>query len=97
MNFMSRTNTIGALILGAAIGVAMVKYFSMPEEEKEEFIAHLKNRAHELLDDAENTVDTVKQHFAEIDNKPKEAWVDKLFVAKRLLTGLFGSEKRFLI
>jgi len=57
----------------------------------------LKDRAHELLDDAEGTVDTIKQHFAEIDMKPKEAWVDKLFVAKRLLTELFGSDKKFLI
>ena len=94
---MSRANTIGAIILGAAAGVALVKYFSMPPLEKEEFCTHLKNRAHELLDDAEGTVETVKQHFAEIDMKPKEAWVDKLLVIKKLLTELFGSEKRFLI
>ena len=94
---MSKANTIGALILGAAAGVALVKYFSMPEDERTEFITHLKNRAHELLDDAEGTVDKVKQHFAEIDMKPQGAWVDKLFVAKRLLTELFGSERRFLI
>ena len=94
---MNKANTIGALILGAAAGVALVKYFSMPELEREEFITHLKDRAHELLDDAEGTVDKIKDHFAEIDMKPKEAWVDKIFVAKRLLTALFGSEKRFLI
>ncbi len=94
---MSKANTIGALVLGAAASVALIKYFSMPELEREEFITHLKDRAHELLDDAEGTVDTIKQHFAEIDMKPKEAWVDKLFVAKRLLTELFGSDKKFLI
>ncbi|MDB5221971.1 MAG: hypothetical protein JWN83_638 [Chitinophagaceae bacterium] len=94
---MSKANTIGALILGAAAGVALMKFFTMPEYEKEEFLAHLKNRAHDLLDDAEGTVDKVKAHFSEIDMKPKEAWVDKLFVAKRLLTELFGSERRFLI
>lgn len=94
---MSKANTIGALILGAVAGVALVRFFTMPEEEKDEFLTHLKNRAHDLLDDAENTVDKVKQHFAEIDMKPNDAWVDKLFVAKRLITELFGSEKRFLI
>ncbi|HEY8689928.1 MAG TPA: hypothetical protein VIM07_11895 [Chitinophagaceae bacterium] len=94
---MSKANTIGALVLGAAAGVALIKYFSMPEIEKEEFCTHLKNRAHELLDDAEGTVDKIKEHFAEIDMKPKEAWVDKLFVVKRLITELFGSERRFLI
>lgn len=94
---MSKANTIGAIILGAAAGVALLKFYSMPREERDEFITHLKNRAHDLLDDAEGTVEKVKQHFAEIDMKPKEAWVDKLFVAKRLLTELFGSERRFLI
>ena len=94
---MLKANTIGALILGAAVGVALVKYFNMPEDEKTAFIAHLKSRAHELLDDAEGTVEKVKQHFAEIDAKPKEAWVDKIFVAKRLLTDLFGSSQHFLL
>ena len=94
---MSKSNTIGAIILGAAAGVALLKFFTMTGDEKEEFLTHLKSRAHELLDDAEGTVDKVKQHFAEIDRKPEGAVVDKLFVAKRLLTELFGSEKRFLI
>lgn len=92
---MFKANTIGALILGAAAGVALVKFFSMTDYEKEEFISHIKNRAHDLLDDAEGTVEKVKQHFAEIDNKQNS--VDKLFVAKRLLSELFGSERRFLI
>ena len=94
---MSKANTLGAIILGAAAGVALVKFFSMPQFEREEFVTHLKSRAHELLDDAEGTLDKVKDHFAEIDAKPKEAWVEKLLVAKRLLTELFGSERRFLI
>ncbi|MDQ6757509.1 MAG: hypothetical protein M3004_11300 [Bacteroidota bacterium] len=92
---MNKANTIGAIILGAAAGVALVKFFSMPEYEREEFITHLKTRAHDLLDDAEGTVDKVKKHFAEIDMK--EHPVEKLFVVKNLLTELFGSEKRFLI
>ena len=66
---MSKSNTIGAVILGAAAGLALLKFFSMPDDERQEFISHLKNRAHDLLDDAEETVDTVKQHFAEIDAK----------------------------
>ena len=92
---MSKEKTIGALLLGAVVGVALLKYFSMSEEERNEFISHLKNRAHDLLDDAEGTLDKVKHHFGEIDMKDNA--VDKLFVAKRLLTDLFGSERRFLI
>ncbi len=92
---MAKAQTIGAIILGAAAGVALIKFFSMPELERDEFISHLKSRAHDLLDDAEGTVDKVKNHFAEIDTR--EHPVDKLFVVKRLLSDLFGSEKRFLI
>jgi hypothetical protein len=92
---MSKEKTIGALLLGAIAGVAILKFYSMPQEERDEFISHLKNRAHDLLDDAEGTMDKVKHHFAEID--VKENSIDKLFVIKRLLTELFGSERRFLI
>ena len=94
---MSKSNYIGAIILGAAAGLAILKFYSMPDEEREEFISHLKNRAHDLLDDAENTVDKVNHYFAEIDTKARNEWVDKLFIVKRLLTELFGSERRYLI
>ena len=94
---MSRSNTIGAVILGAAVGVALLKFFNMPEQDREEFYIHLKSKAHDLLDDVEGTVGTVKQHFSEIDNKPKEEWVEKFLVIKKLLVKLFGSERRFLI
>ncbi|MBA2562039.1 MAG: YtxH domain-containing protein [Chitinophagaceae bacterium] len=94
---MARSNYIGGIILGAAVGVALLKFYSMPKEERDEFLDHLKNRAHDLLDDAEGTVEQVKQHFAEIDAKQSNELVDKLFVFKRLLSNLFGSERRFLI
>lgn len=94
---MSKANTIGALILGAAVGVALLKFYSMPVEEREEFYAHLKNKAHDLLDDAEGTVERIKDHFAEIDAKESNEWVDKLFVIKRLVGDLFGSERRYLM
>lgn len=94
---MARSNYIGAIILGAAAGLALLKYYSMPEDERQEFLSHLKNRTHDLLDDAEGTVDKMKQHFAEIDSKAPEEWVDKLFVVKRMIEDLFGSERRYLL
>ena len=93
---MSKSNTIGAVILGAAVGVAILKFFNMPEEEREEFYSHLKERAYELLDDTEGTIETVKIHFAQIDEKEKEEWVEKLLIAKNLLNELFGSAKKYL-
>ena len=92
---MSKENTIGAILLGAAVGVALLRFYNMPEEERNEFISHLKNRAHELLDDTEGTMDRVKHHFAQID--VKENTVDKLLGLKNLLTELFGSNRRFLL
>jgi hypothetical protein len=92
---MSKENTIGAILLGAAVGVALLKFYNMPEEERQEFISHLKNRAHELLDDTEGTMDRVKHHFAQIDLK--ENTVDKLLGLKNLVTELFGSNRRFLL
>ena len=94
---MSRSNTIGAIILGAAVGVAILKFFTMPDEEREELYCQLNNKAHDLLDDVEGTVDTIKQHFAEIDTKPEEEWVEKLIVFKRLLGNLFGTPRIFII
>ena len=94
---MSKSNYIGAIILGAAAGLAILKFYTMPDDEKREFISHLKNRAHDLLDDAENTFDKVNFYFDQIDAKARNEWVDKLFVVKKLLTDLFGSEKRYLI
>ena len=94
---MAKSNYIGAIILGAAAGLALLKFYSMPDEEREEFISHLKNRAHDLLDDAENTFDKVNHYFDEIDAKSRNEWVDKLFIVKRLMTDLFGSERRYLI
>jgi hypothetical protein len=94
---MSKSNYVGAIILGAAAGLAILKYYNMSKEERQEFIDVLKNKAHDLLDDAENTVDRVNHYFAEIDTKSRNEWVDKLFVARRLLIDLFGSERRYII
>lgn len=92
---MSKETTIGAIILGAVVGVALLRFYQMPEEDRREFVSHLKNRAHDLLDDTEGTMHKVKHHFAQVDTK--EHPVDKLLVVKNLISELFGSERRFLI
>jgi hypothetical protein len=94
---MSTTNKVAALILGAAAGVALVKFFNMPKEEREEFYAHVKNTTHQLLDDAEDTVEKVEHFMDEYKSKGKNEWIDKLYILKKMFKNLYGSEKHYLL
>jgi phage-related protein len=94
---MAKSNTIAAIILGASAGVALLRFFNMPKEEKEQFYSHIKKTANELLDDAEETVEKVEQYMNEIKLKGDDELVDKLMVVKRMLKELFGTEKRYLL
>ncbi len=91
---MANTNKIEAIIFGAAIGVAILRYFNMSVEDREAFMNRLKERVHTLLDDTEGTIAKVKEHFEQIDNK--DQWVDKALILKKLLTTLFGTNGKLL-
>ena len=41
---MARSNKIAAIILGAAGGFALIKFLSMPKEERNDFYRYLKNK-----------------------------------------------------
>ena len=94
---MTNTNKVAALILGAAAGVALVKFFSMPKEEREEFYSHLKNTTHELLDNAEDTVEKVEHFMDEYNSKGKNEWIDKCYIVKKMFRNLYGSDKHYLL
>jgi hypothetical protein len=94
---MTNTNKVAALILGAAVGVALVKFFSMPQEEREEFYSHLKNTTHELLDNAEDTVEKVEHFMDEYNSKGKDEWIDKLYIVKKMFKNLYGSDRHYLL
>lgn len=94
---MENSNKIAALILGAAAGVALVRYFNMPEEEREEFCAHIKNKTSQLLDNAEESVEKIEHFMSELKSKDKEDWVDKLMVIKKMVKDFYGSQKHFLL
>ena len=94
---MTNTNKIAALILGAAAGVALVKFFSMPKEERKEFYSHLKNTTHELLDNAEDTVEKVEHFMDEYNSKGKDEWIDKLYIVKKMFKNLYGSDRHYLL
>lgn len=94
---MTNTNKVAAFIIGAAIGVALVKFFDMPKEEREEFYSHLKNTTHELLDNAEDTVEKVDYFLGEYNSKGENEWIDKLYILKKMFRNFYGSEKHYLL
>lgn len=94
---MTNTNKVAAVILGAAVGVALVRYFKMPEDERKELCDHLKTRTNELLDNAEDTVEKVDQYFAEIESKGRNEWIDKLYLIKKMFRDFYGTDKKYLL
>ena len=94
---MNKSNTIAALILGAAAGVALISFFTMSKEERDAFFSHLKNTTHNLLDNAEETVEKVEHFMSEIKSKGEDEWIDKLYILKKMFRELYGSERHFLL
>lgn len=94
---MAKTNPLAAIILGAAAGVALVRFFNMPKEERESFCNHLKDQTNYLLDNAEDTVEKVEHYMDEFKAKGENAWIDKLYVLKKMFKNLYGSEKHYLL
>ena len=94
---MNKSNTVAVVILGAAAGVALVRFFNMPKEKRDAYFSHLKNTTHILLDDAEETVEKVEQYMDEIKSKSENEWIDKLYILKRMFRDFYGSEQHFLL
>ena len=94
---MAKTTTIASLILGASIGFALLKFYSLSKEEREAFFDHLKNTTNDLLDDAEATVEKVEQYMDEIKLKGENEWVEKLYVFKKMFTDFYGTERKYLL
>ena len=94
---MNKPNTVAAVILGAAVGVALIGFFNMSKEDRARYLSHLKNTTHQLLDDADDTVEKVEHYMADIKNKGENEWIDKLYILKRMFRDLYGSEKHYLL
>ena len=94
---MSRNDKITAIILGAAAAVAVYRFFKMPEEDRKEFFDHLKDRTNHLLDNTDDTIQKVNHYMDNYDNQEENAWVDKLYILKKMFRDLYGSEKHFLL
>jgi hypothetical protein len=94
---MTKTNKIAAIILGAAGGFALIKFLSMPKEERNDFYNFLKNKTRELLDNAEETVEKVDHYMDEFKDKGKDEWIDKIYILKKMFKNLYGSDRQFLL
>ena len=93
---MDKSNSIAAIILGAAVGLTLLRFFSLSKDERDQVFNDIKNKTHDLLDDAEATVEKVKHYVEELKSKRPEEWTDKLFIVKNMLKDLYGAEQRML-
>ncbi len=90
---MSRNDKIAAIILGAAATVAIIQYLRMSDEEKSRLFNKIKDRTHELLSNAEETVDRVNNFLSQYDDQPGNAWIDRLYILKKMFKDLYHSEE----
>ena len=94
---MAKSNKIAAIILGVAGGFALIKFLSMPKEDRNDFYRYLKNKTHELLDDAEETVEKVEHYMDEFKEMGDDEWIDKIYILKKMFKNLYGTDKHYLL
>jgi predicted HAD superfamily Cof-like phosphohydrolase len=93
---MAKSNKIAAIILGAAGGFALVKFLSMPKEKRNEFYDYLIDKTHQLLDNAEETVEKVEHYMDEFKGKGEDEWIDKIYILKKMFKNLYGTDRHYL-
>ena len=94
---MTKSDKAALIIIGAAAGVAVWRFFNMPVEQRNEFYRHIKETTSELLDNAEDTVEKVDHFISQIDERGTNEWIDKLYLVKKMFRDLYGSDKRYLL
>lgn len=93
----NNSKQIAGLILGAAAGFALYKFFSMPKEQRNAFYNHIKITTNELLDNAEETLEKVEPYVSEFNSKGEGNWIDKLYILKKMFRNLYGSGKNYFL
>ena len=93
---MAKSNHISAVILGAAAIVTILKFYEMPKAERDLFFSNLKRRTHDLLDDAESTVEKVEHYVAQLKSKSSDEWVDKIHIIRNMFKDMYGQELHLL-
>ena len=83
---------LATFILGAAAGVAISKYMSLSDEEKEKLMADLKKKANNFKDEAETAAQKAKEYFEELRTKGTDALKEHLGDADKMMNDLFGKK-----
>jgi hypothetical protein len=94
---MAKSNKIAAIILGAAGGFALIKFLSMPKEKRNEFYDYLIDKTHQLLDNAEETVEKVEHYMDEFKEKGEDEWIDKIYILKKMFKNFYGTDRHYLL
>jgi hypothetical protein len=83
---------IATFIMGAAAGVALTKYLNMSDEEKEKFVAGLKEKANKFKGEAEGVWDKAADYFEELKSKGGDAMKDHANNAESFIKDLFSNK-----
>jgi hypothetical protein len=84
---------MATFLLGAAAAFGAYKYSKLSDEEKEKLISTLKEKAHNLKDQAESSVDKAKDYFSELTTKGGEALKEHFPGMEEFLGRFFKKEQ----
>jgi hypothetical protein len=83
---------LATLLFGAAAAFAAGKYMNMSDEEKQKLSTKLKDKAHQLKDEAETSVDKAKDYFNELKTKGSDAFKEHFPDAEKYFHDLFHKD-----
>lgn len=89
---MLNSKHLATFILGAAAGVAISRYMSLSDEEKEKLMGDLKEKANNFKDEAESAAQKAKEYFEELRTKGTDALKDHMGDAEKMMNDLFGKK-----
>lgn len=85
---------MATFLLGAAAAFGAYKYSKLSDEEKEKLISTLKEKAHNLKEHAEGSVDKAKDYFTELTAKGGEALKEHFPGMEEFLGKFFKKEQQ---
>lgn len=85
---------MATFLLGAAAAFGAYKYSKLSDEEKEKLISTLKDKAHNLKDQAEGSVDKAKDYFSELTTKGGDALKEHFPGMEEFIGKFFKSEQK---